>query len=80
MASGDGIRECTWHRSQKIEDELDGSIILTLPVTDLWEVKHWLIGFGAEAEVLEPAELRDDVKAECLGVVQQVNPIGGEGA
>jgi len=39
-----------------------------------------LIGFGAEAEVLEPAELRDDVKAECLAVVQRVHPIRGGGA
>ena len=74
------IRERTWHPSQKIETEPDGSIILTLKVADLGEVKFWLIGFGAEAEVLEPAELRDDVKAECLGVVQRVNPIRGGGA
>ena len=46
------IRERTWHPSQKIETEPDGSIILTLKVADLGEVKFWLIGFGAEAEVL----------------------------
>jgi hypothetical protein len=74
------IRERTWHPSQQIETEPDGSIILALHVADLGEVKFWLIGFGAEAEVLEPAELRDDVKAECLGVVQRVNPIRGGGA
>ena len=74
------IRERTWHPSQKIETEPDGSIILTLQVADLWEVKFWLIGFGVEAEVLERAELRDEVKAECLAVVQRVNPIRGGGA
>ena len=74
------IRERTWHPRQKIETEPDGSIILTLKVADLGEVKFWLIGFGVEAEVLEPAELRDDVKAECLGVVQRVNPMRGGGA
>jgi proteasome accessory factor B len=74
------IRERTWHPSQKIETEPDGSIILTLQVADLGEVKFWLIGFGVEAEVLEPAALRDDVTAECLGVVQRVNPIRGGGA
>jgi predicted DNA-binding transcriptional regulator YafY len=73
------IRERTWHPSQKIETEPDGSIILTLKVADLGEVRFWLIGFGAEAEVLEPAELRDEVIAECLGVVQRVNPIRGGG-
>jgi predicted DNA-binding transcriptional regulator YafY len=74
------IRERTWHPSQKIEIEPDGSIILTLQVADLGEVKFWLIGFGAEAEVLEPAALRDDVKAECLAVVQRAKPIRGGGA
>ncbi len=74
------IRERTWHPSQKIETEPDGSIILTLQVADLWEVKFWLIGFGAEAEVLEPAELRDDVTAECLGVVRRVSSLRGGGA
>jgi proteasome accessory factor B len=58
------IRERTWHPSQKIETEQDGSIILTLHVADLDEAKRWLIGFGAEAEVLQPRELRDVVALE----------------
>ena len=58
------IRERTWHPSQKIEAQADGSIILTLNVGDLWEVKHWLIGFGAEAQVLEPSTLRKDITDE----------------
>src|SRR5439155_23717094 len=48
------IQERTWHPSQKIEAQPDGSIILTLKVADLGEVKRWLIGFGAEAKRLEP--------------------------
>ena len=63
------IRERTWDPRNKLETEPDGSIILTLKVADLWEVKFWLFGFGAEADVLEPAALRDNVTAECLGVV-----------
>jgi proteasome accessory factor B len=59
------IKERTWHLSQRIEAEPDGSIILTLNVGDLWEVKRWLIGFGAEAEVLKPAELANDIVQEC---------------
>ncbi|MGO9690998.1 MAG: helix-turn-helix transcriptional regulator [Syntrophobacteraceae bacterium] len=59
------IRERTWHASQQTESELDGSIILTLKVADLGEVKRWLIGFGAEAEVLEPEALRIDIVGQC---------------
>jgi predicted DNA-binding transcriptional regulator YafY len=58
------IRERTWHPSQQIETEPDGSIILTLKIADLDEVKRWLIGFGAEAEALKPQELRDAIGTE----------------
>ncbi len=59
------LKERTWHPSQKIEGEEGGSIILTLQVADLWEVKRWLIGFGADAEVLEPGQLREEIVTEC---------------
>jgi predicted DNA-binding transcriptional regulator YafY len=59
------IRERTWHPGQKIEPEGDGSIILTLHVADLDEVKRWLIGFGAEAAVLTPEELQMEIVDEC---------------
>jgi proteasome accessory factor B len=59
------IRERTWHPSQQIENEQDGSIIITLHVADLDEVKRWLIGFGAEAEVLGPEKLQLEIADEC---------------
>ena len=59
------IRERTWHPGQKIETEGDGSIILTLHVAGLDEVKRWLIGFGAEAAVLTPKELQMEIADEC---------------
>jgi predicted DNA-binding transcriptional regulator YafY len=31
-------------------------------VGDLWEVRRWLIGWGADAEVLEPLELAREVE------------------
>jgi len=59
------IRERTWHPSQQIETCDDGSMILTLKVADLWEVKRWLIGFGAEASVLTPGTLQMEIAKEC---------------
>ena len=59
------IRERTWHPSQQIENEQDGSIIITLHVADLDEVKRWLIGFGAEAGVLGPEKLQIEIADEC---------------
>jgi proteasome accessory factor B len=59
------IKERTWHPSQNIENCDDGCVILTLHVGDLGEVKRWLIGFGAEAMVLVPGELREEIATEC---------------
>jgi proteasome accessory factor B len=67
------IRERTWHPSQQIETESDGGIVITLRVADLDEVKRWLIGFGAEAEVLGPEQLRNDVENECRQMAKRPN-------
>jgi predicted DNA-binding transcriptional regulator YafY len=64
------IRERAWHPSQQIENESDGSIILTLHVADLDEVKRWLIGFGADADVVKPQELRNEIRCECSQMVK----------
>ncbi|MGO8735849.1 MAG: helix-turn-helix transcriptional regulator [Terriglobia bacterium] len=65
------IRERTWHPSQKIETCDDGSIILTLEIADLWEVKRWLIGFGVDADVLQPRELAEQIRNECRMVARR---------
>jgi predicted DNA-binding transcriptional regulator YafY len=63
------IRERTWHPSQQIESCEDGGVILTLHVADLDEVKRWLIGFGAQAYVLEPEDLRQEITEDCRRLV-----------
>jgi predicted DNA-binding transcriptional regulator YafY len=65
--------ERTWHVSQKVFREHDGTAILEFKVADLKEVKRWLIGWGAGAEVLEPVELADEVLGECRSVVSRYN-------
>ena len=47
------IAERIWHESQTIEPQSDGGLILLLRVASLWEVKRWLYGWGADAELLE---------------------------
>jgi len=65
------IRERTWHPTQMVKESDDGSIDFTMNVADLWEVKRWLIGFGSDAEVLEPEQLRKDIELECVRVVRR---------
>jgi len=46
------ITSRTWHRSQKIKTKRDGSVILTLKVTDSEEVRSWIRSFGKDIKVL----------------------------
>jgi predicted DNA-binding transcriptional regulator YafY len=56
------IQERTWHPSQKLEKCADGSIELIMNVANLWEVKRWLIVYGADAQVLRPMDLAEDIE------------------
>jgi predicted DNA-binding transcriptional regulator YafY len=58
------IRERRWVKEQVITDQADGSIILELKTSGWLDVKKWILSFGAEAELLEPEELRHEIKEE----------------
>jgi len=56
--------ETRWHPSQEIEEQADGSLIWRATVGGMREIRIWIMGWGADAEVLEPAALRDDIASE----------------
>ena len=60
-----------YHRSQsdKIQREMDGSVLFerTTGITD--DFVRWIIGFGADAEVLEPESLRNRMRKEAYGML-----------
>ena len=58
------IHEGRWHETQRLEDQADGSVVLTVRVTGWEEMRRWLLGFGAAAEVLEPQDLRRSMADE----------------
>jgi predicted DNA-binding transcriptional regulator YafY len=66
------IRERLWHRSQMLRDRPDGRLELQLEVADTIEVRRWVLGFGGDAEVLEPASLRDAIRREAERVVARL--------
>ncbi|MFZ0412006.1 MAG: WYL domain-containing protein [Candidatus Acidiferrales bacterium] len=68
------IQERTWHPSQRIEKRADGSIDLSMRVGNLWEIKRWLIGWGADAHVLQPRELAKDIELECARLLRTKRP------
>lgn len=48
--------------SQITEDIGENTVRLTVTVPDTAELRRWLLGFGAQAVVLSPATLRDEMK------------------
>lgn len=56
------------HPSQKVKENKDGSVTLSFKVAGTDEIKRWILSLGRWAKVLEPEELKRDVKAEARAV------------
>jgi hypothetical protein len=52
------IRERQWAAGQILHEEADGGLVLEMETAGFQDVKRWVLTWGADAEVLEPAELR----------------------
>ncbi len=58
------IEERQWAQEQKITTHKDGSIELRMKTSGWYDVKKWVLSFGAEAHVLEPEPLRNKMRYE----------------
>jgi predicted DNA-binding transcriptional regulator YafY len=59
------VKERMWHASQDVQEESDGSVRLTLHVSNDWALRSWILGFGPLARVLSPMALADQILAEA---------------
>lgn len=55
------IIEGNRHHSENLELLVDGSLIYNVEVSDLNEIKRWILRFGDKATVIEPQTLREDL-------------------
>jgi len=60
------ILERQWHSSQRVQENADGSVNLSFTASALFEVKRWVLSWGADAQVLAPDEL-------VKGVANEIN-------
>jgi len=58
------ILEREWHPSQKITMKNDGSLVLSMTTNHLFNVKQWVLSWGAGAKVMSPVPLRNDIRDE----------------
>lgn len=59
------IKEKIWHESQQMHVQDDGSIVFEAEVAGTDEIRFWIMSWGSRATVLEPASLRDEIRAEA---------------
>ena len=55
------VQEATWHPTQKVEVEEDGSLTWRAVVAGTIEIRLWILSWGDDVEVLAPESLRFDV-------------------
>jgi predicted DNA-binding transcriptional regulator YafY len=68
------IRDRLWHPSQRIRHLSGDRLELTLRVADTLEVRRWIRGYGSDAEVVEPASLREVLRQEAEAFVRKLTP------
>ena len=57
------MTETTWHPTQRVAAEADGSLPWRATVAGTIEIRLWILSWGDDVEVLEPDCLRNDVAA-----------------
>ncbi len=63
------VQESRWHVSQRLTPQPDGTVVAEYRVSGTEEIKHWILGFGARAVVLEPESLRREIVEELHDLV-----------
>jgi len=64
------IRERRWHPTQRLDENSDGSVVLSLTVNHLLELKRWILSWGDTAQVLAPPDFVADIQASTAGMAR----------
>ncbi len=70
-AVADRVLETTWHPLQQTERATDGGMIWRSTVSGVIEIRLWILSWGEDVEVLEPADLRSQVAAILARAAEQ---------
>jgi len=71
------VRETQWHRSESVEELVDGNLIWRAQVAEPREMLPWIRGWGADVQVLAPPDLKQRMVGEArrLADVYGIKPI-----
>jgi proteasome accessory factor B len=72
--AADYVREKKWHASQTLRELKNGGVELTLKLSSLVEIERWVLGWGGDATVVKPPELREAVREAARRILGQDAP------
>lgn len=73
-ATADRVAEREWHETQALRWLGGGRLEFTMTLGALGEAERWVMGWGAEAEVIAPKELRESVRKTALAIAESHAP------
>lgn len=65
------VAEVRWHRTQETALLSNGRLEFRVTVDGLEEISWWILGYGDQAEVIEPQELRDRILSHAANMVRK---------
>ncbi|MHB8902400.1 MAG: helix-turn-helix transcriptional regulator, partial [Thermoguttaceae bacterium] len=74
------VAEVAWHRTQRLEFNDDGTLQFHVTVSGLTEISWWILGYGDQAEVLVPVELRQRIAEKAAKMAAIYSDIHAPGS
>jgi len=68
--AADLVNESKYHPTQELTPDGNDHVIMSADVGDPMEMLPWIMGFGADAEVLEPLELRRSIADNATAIAK----------
>jgi len=65
----DYIREKRWHDSQELRELKGGGVELRLKLSSLIEIERWVLSWGENVRVIQPAELSDSIRRAAKSIL-----------
>ncbi|MEI6208238.1 MAG: WYL domain-containing protein [Desulfuromonadales bacterium] len=56
---------------QQLTNQADGNVLVEATVADTRQLRQWLLGIGGRIEVLEPLDLREELKEQAIKMVSK---------
>ena len=64
------VSERAWPESYRLEDDPDGRLVMEFETGGIFGLKRWLLAWGRDVEVLEPAWLREEMAEELSATIE----------